>query len=80
MLLLEYKPLKWHLNITFQSAALRWTHFAGAKCTYIKTPFFYSKGYVLLDTGKSLQTAPMILASGTTNRQYISSTWLVFKR
>lgn len=59
---------------------LCWGEAHGAKCTYLKIPFFYSKGYVSLDTAKSLQTAPTIVTSGITNRQYLISTWLVFKR
>lgn len=48
---------------------LWWGEAHGANCTYLKIPFFYSKGYVSLDTAKSLQTAPMIVTSGITNRQ-----------
>lgn len=50
-LLLQHKTLMCYLKITFQSAALRWTPFAGVKahsatCTYLKIPFFCSKGYI----------------------------------
>lgn len=38
MLLLEYKPLLWYLNITFQSAALWQTHFAGVKHMVLNAP------------------------------------------